>query len=238
MSPTLIAMALGAAGALMLDPQQGRRRRALLRDKMVRGMREGREFSDAAAKDLRARAEGTAAQLRAWRGGPVTDDVLTARVRAKLGRCVSHPGAIHVAGREGIVTLTGDVLAAEHPSLIRTLRSVRGVRDLDDRLDVHTSAERVSSLQGGVAPASQRFELMQSSWSPGTRVMVGGAGALLVVYALARGGALGIAAIAGGAALLARAKANQPLREVMRAGREKVSQAAPELSERVASMTR
>ena len=60
MPPLLLALALGATGAFLLDPQQGRRRRALLRDKVTRTVNEGREFADAAAKDLRYRAQGIA----------------------------------------------------------------------------------------------------------------------------------------------------------------------------------
>jgi hypothetical protein len=217
MLPIFTAIALGAAGAFMLDPQQGRRRRALLRDKVLRNMREAREFGDAAAKDLRARGEGLSrqmrAQTRALRGGAVGDDVLVARVRAKLGRYVSHPHAIRVTAQDGFVTLDGDVLAAEHGRLLRATHDVSGVRDMADRLDVHASAEGVSALQGGIAPPGERSALRQARWSPGTRALAGGAGAILVTYALLRGGLRGVLAIAGGAALMARAKANRPLLE-------------------------
>jgi hypothetical protein len=92
---------------------------------------------------------------------------------------------------------------------------VSGVSDLDDRLDVHQAPEGVSALQGGVTPSGQPLEILQARWAPGTRALVGGAGGLLVLYALARGGVGGVAAIAGGIALLARAKANRPLSELM-----------------------
>lgn len=215
MPPILLGIALGAGAAFLLDPRQGRRRRALIRDRLVRTTREAREFGDAAAKDLRARARGLSSRVRLQgdmlRGGPVTDDVLVERVRAKLGRYVSHPHAIRVTARNGYVTVTGDILASEHGKLLQALRLVRGVRDCADRLDVHASAEGVSALQGGVPAPGQPLEILQARWSPGTRALVGGAGALLSLYALARGGVTGIAALAGGAALMARAKANRPL---------------------------
>ena len=90
------------------------------------------------------------------------------------------------------------------------------MKDVDDRLDVHPSAEGISALQGGTPRSGAPIDLLQSRWAPGTRAVAGGAGALLVVYGIARGGAAGVAAVAGGAALLARAKANRPLKEVMR----------------------
>jgi hypothetical protein len=192
MSPILTGIALGVAGAFVFDPQQGRRRRALLRDKMVHSVRQGRDFADAASQDLRARAQGAAARMRTLRGEPITDGVLVSRVRAKLGRYVSHRRAIHVTAQGGVVTLTGDVIASEHNGLVRALRLVPGVQDLDDRLDVHPSAEGVSSLQGGTPPSGERLELLQARWAPGTRAVVGGAGALLILYALARGGVRGV----------------------------------------------
>lgn len=216
MPAILIAVALGAAGAFMLDPQQGRRRRVLVRDRISRGLREGREFGEAAARDLRARAQGVAAQARALRGGPVSDDVLLGRLRARLGRYVSHPRAVRVKARDGSVTLAGDVLASEHLALVRALRLVSGVKDVEDRLDVHPSAEGISALQGGTPASGEPIELLQSRWAPGTRALVGGVGTVLVLYGLARGGVRGVAALAGGAALLARAKANRPLKQVMR----------------------
>lgn len=219
MLPILTAIALGAAGAFMLDPQQGRRRRALLRDKAVRNLREARAFRDAAAKDLRAHAQGAAAHLRALRRGPggvpLTDEVLHDRIRAKLGRYASHPHAIHVSAQNGYVTLSGDILVAEHGALLRAVHAVRGVRDIADRLDVHPGAEGVSALQGGITPPGERWELLQSKWSPGTRALAGGAGAILVTYAFLRGGLRGLLAIAGGGTLLARARINRPLLKIM-----------------------
>ena len=215
MPPIFLGLALGAGAAFLLDPRQGRRRRALIRDRMVRTTREAREFRDAAVKDLGARARGLSSQLRlqgqALRGKPVTDDVLVQRVRARLGRYVSHPHAIRVVAQNGYVTLSGDILASEHGKLLQALRRVGGVRDCADRLDVHASAEGISALQGGTPAPGQPLEVLQSRWSPGTRAIVGGAGALLSLYALARGGVLGVTALAGGAALMARAKANRPL---------------------------
>jgi hypothetical protein len=211
MSPLLVGVALGATSAFMLDPQQGRRRRALVRDKVVHGVHEGREFADAASKDLRYRAQGIAARARSLRGVATPDEILVERVRAKLGRWVSHPGAIEVTAREGRVVLTGDILASEQAELFDAVRSVRGVAHVDNQLTAHQSAEGVSALQGGSEPDRERWELAQDIWSPGVRALTGAAGALLLLYAVSRGGFAGIAALAVGAALLGRASANRPL---------------------------
>jgi len=216
MPPLLLGIALGAAGAFLLDPQQGRRRRALLRDKMDRGIHETREFADAASLDLRQRARGLAAHAKSLRGGRAPDDVLVERVRAKLGRYSSHPGAITVTAHNGHLALTGDILAEEQERLFDAVRSVRGAEHVDNQLTAYQSAQGVSSLQGGSAPDLERPELLRESWTPGVRLMSGGAGALLVLYALSRGGLTALGALAAGAALVARAGANRPLGGVRR----------------------
>src|SRR5512138_242543 len=108
MSPLLLGITLGAAGAFLYDPEQGRRRRALLRDKLGRTVNEGREFADAASRDLRQRAQGIASHVKGMRGGAASDDVLVQRVRAKLGRYCSHSRAVEVSVQQGRVILTGD----------------------------------------------------------------------------------------------------------------------------------
>ena len=55
---------LGALTMYIFDPEQGRRRRALARDKMVRAKNEAADFVEGTAKDLRNRAQGLAAETR------------------------------------------------------------------------------------------------------------------------------------------------------------------------------
>jgi hypothetical protein len=171
---------------------------------MVRGIKESREFADAAGKDLRARAEGVAARAQRLRGRPVSDDVLCARVRAKIGRYSSHPGAIEVAALDGRVVLTGDILAREVPAVVAMARTVPGVQHVDRQLTVHESAEHVSALQGaGTGPHGEPWEVLEDTWTPGVRALVGGAGVLSALYALARGGFGALVPLAVGGALLA-----------------------------------
>jgi osmotically-inducible protein OsmY len=63
------------------------------------------------------------------------DDVIAERVRSELGRVVSQPGAVVVAVEDGVVTLSGEVPAPEREDLIAVTRWVRGVRDLEDKLE-------------------------------------------------------------------------------------------------------
>jgi len=211
MSPLLVGAALGATSAFILDPQQGRRRRALVRDKVVSGLNDSRRFADAARKDLRWRAQGIAARARSLRGGPVTDEVLCARVLSKLGRYSSHPGAIEVTALDGRVVLTGDVLEREVDLLVDAARSVPGVQHLENQLRVHETAEHVSALQGpGTGPHGEPWEVFEETWTPGVRALVGGAGAVSLLYAVARGGIAALVPLAVGAALLACAVKASP----------------------------
>jgi hypothetical protein len=75
------------------------------------------------------------------------DQILEERTRSALGRYVAHAGAIQVTVRDGAVHLEGPVLASEADRVRRIVRRVRGVRQLDDRLEVHERPD-VPSLQG------------------------------------------------------------------------------------------
>ena len=109
-----LTAAAGAAGMFLFDPQQGPRRRAMLRDQAVRRYGEACEFMDVASRDLRHRARGTAAAFRALTDRrPISDTQLVARVRSRLGRYSSHPRAIEVSAHGGTVVLSGPILAAE-----------------------------------------------------------------------------------------------------------------------------
>ncbi len=157
---TFIAGALLGAGIMyLLDPDRGRRRRALVKDQLEHG---GRKLADSAvgrAEHVRNRAKGLAheakQQLREDEE-QVDDATLEARVRAALGREVSNPGAIHVTAYNGRITVTGKALASESDNVVRTIRAVRGVDRVDNFLEVHESAEGVSALQGAANRAPEQ----------------------------------------------------------------------------------
>ena len=60
MDKFLLGVAVGALAMLIMDPQQGRRRRALARDKMVHYGKEVGDFAARTSKDLSNRAYGLA----------------------------------------------------------------------------------------------------------------------------------------------------------------------------------
>jgi uncharacterized membrane protein len=140
----------------------------------------------------------------------VADEVLVERVRAKLGRIVSHPHAIRVTSSDQRVTVSGPILKREARTLIRTAERVRGVCEVIDELEVHDQADGVPSLQGGRAPRGDRPDVLQQHWAPTTRLLVGTAGAGLMIAGALRRDARGSIAALLGSSLMARAGANVP----------------------------
>jgi uncharacterized membrane protein len=214
------AIALGAGVMYLADPDRGNRRRALVRDKMVRGLHELQCVADKGVRDLRNRAIGIISEGRASiRRADVDDPVLEERVRARLGRAVSHPGSIDVRAQNGKVTLSGPVLEAEADTLIDEVCGVRGVNELENRLELHKRAEDIPGLQGGggARRGSRRPDFMQNNWAPATRLLLGGAGLLALGSSLRRG-ILGVPLGLGGGALLLRALTNIPIAQLAGAG--------------------
>src|SRR5690606_24938145 len=93
----LAGAGLGAGLMYLLDPDTGRRRRALTRDRLVHATHVAGHAAGAAGRDLAHRAAGAAARIRGRvKHEEVDDTVLVERVRARLGHLVSHPGALEV----------------------------------------------------------------------------------------------------------------------------------------------
>ena len=100
-------------------------------------------------QDLMNRGRGaayeTSRRFSASRGGPVSAEQLLQRVRSEIGHAVSHAGAIQVmADGDGVVTLTGRVLASEVDPLLTTVNKTPGVCQLINRLDVQDTVEGVT----------------------------------------------------------------------------------------------
>lgn len=208
-------MALGVGLMYLLDPDRGTRRRALLRDRTVHTRRKVADGIAVTARDVRNRSQGAVASVRSRiRREQVGDEILEQRVRAELGRVVSHPGAINVTTHDGRVTLGGPVLADELDALLSRVRRVRGVDEVINELEVHETAGSVPALQGEGRPRGARPELLQENWSPTMRLAAGAVGALLAYQGARRRGLVGSALGAAGLGVLARAVANQPMRQL------------------------
>jgi uncharacterized membrane protein len=208
-------LGVGAGLAYLLDPDRGARRRALVRDKLTRAARRQGEVFEKGARDLSHRTSGLVARVSgsARRREDVDDAVLVERVRAKLGRYVSHPGSIDIEAHEGRITVKGPIFADEIDAALHAIRRVPGVQSVESDLEPHETAENVPGLQGAARPQPRSLPL-RDNWPPAIRVLATAGGASLGLYGLIRGGfGGGVAAVTGGALLL-RGTTNKPVRQL------------------------
>jgi uncharacterized membrane protein len=153
-----------------------------------------------------------------FRREKISDDVIAERVRARIGRSVSHPHAISVTVNDGHVTMSGPVLAREAHRLLSGVSSTPGVKGVENVLTVHTEAENISSLQGGRPRTGDRFALMQTNWSPTARLIAGGVGAALMANCLARRDLISAALGTVGFGLFMRSATNLEMKTILGVG--------------------
>lgn len=204
-------LGLGTGLMYLLDPDRGRRRRALLRDKGAWAARKTGDCIRVTARDLRNRTQGI---THLHSSEPVDDRKLAERVRSKLGRVVSHPSAIQVDAQNGAVTLSGPILVEEMPELLSCVNGVRGVNQVINNLEAHEQADNHPALQGGRERQGAHFEFFQENWSPAARVLAGAAGASLAAYGGVRRDALGAGLGTAGLLLLTRGITNTGMKRL------------------------
>jgi len=135
----LLGILIGATLMYILDPDRGRRRRALIRDRMVHGKHGVGELGGevvSRARHMRNRAKGALIETRSrLRREEVEDPVLEGRVRAALGRLASDPSAIRVSAENGRVTLRGTAPETEVERIAERVQEIPGVHDVINRLE-------------------------------------------------------------------------------------------------------
>ncbi|HEX8522186.1 MAG TPA: SRPBCC family protein [Tepidisphaeraceae bacterium] len=195
-----------------MDPRLGRRRRAVLRDKSISKWRRLQRTLDKTARDASHRAQGLYARAAHRWDEPdePRDDVLLARVRSKLGRYVSHAHAIGVFVEAGDVTLTGPILKDEVQGLMKAIRGIPGVKNVDAILEVRRHSGRTPALQGGEPQSGPVSSVNQEHWDLTTRAALATAGGLVATCGFANGSLPGAVLTFTGAALAARAITNLP----------------------------
>jgi len=200
---------LGAALMYVLDPDRGHRRRALLRDQLTHTANKTSDAIGATSRDVSHRVRGVIAEATSRIGSEqASDETIRARVRSEMGRVVSHPSSIIATVHDGRVILSGPILAREVEPLLDCVRSVRGVRDVESRLEVYATADNIPGLQGGRLRERRRSAWGQENWTPTTRVLIGAAGGALALYGARREDTLGAALGLVGLSLLTRASSN------------------------------
>jgi hypothetical protein len=206
---------LGAGLGYFLDPRTGATRRARFRDRAVHQRAKAGRFLDGVRADLEERSHGLVPRLRHLvrldARDRVEDRVLVERVRAKLGKHVTHPGSIRVEAASGRITLSGPIFAAEAREAVRVARSVPGVLAVDNHLEAHPDAAGVPGLQGRSQRSHEKPEVLRDYWSPALRLFACGLGGGMLLLGMRRGAASDIPFMIGGAALFLRGWVNRPL---------------------------
>lgn len=205
----LLGIGAGLAAMYLFDPARGRGRRILLEQRTAKELRHGRSIIGKASRDLINRASGVLAEATT-RSGEVADDILEARVRSAIGRVVSHPRAVTVSCDEGMVTLSGHVLAHEAEALLATTNRIRGVKEVNSALEIHQGASHVPSLQG--RGRTSGTGLLARASAPGPRLALIVSGLALGFYGLIKRGVSGYFAVGAGALLVSSAKWPSPAR--------------------------
>lgn len=165
---------LGAGLMYLLDPDGGGRRRALARDKCVHSLKVSGKALRKTSIDLGNRTRGLVAEASSLLHGSSADDrKLEGRVRSKLGRHVSQPSAIQVQCEDGRVVLSGPVLSSEADKLLSKLKRIKGIHEVENRLELHDDAEDLPSNGSRISPKAAALGL-------------GGVGALAGLGLLAR----------------------------------------------------
>jgi hypothetical protein len=194
-------LGLGAGLMYSFDPNEGRRRRAVMSDQFVHAVRAFDRMVGSTSRGIRNQVRGLRA--RAWLlpktllEGHVSDEKLAERVRSKIDRSISHPASIDVTARQGHVALQGPIVREEAGDLLAAVLSVAGVRDLEDRLEVYEDHEAMAQPDGDTGHARRKRAMSTPEWSPTACLLVGSAGgALLLAGARRHGlGRLGLATL-------------------------------------------
>jgi osmotically-inducible protein OsmY len=139
----------GMVTEYLLDPERGKARRTRMRDRTTHRAHDVNDGLHGLSHDISNRGRGMAMAARYRITGRSADDaVLHDRVRAELGRLVSHPHAIQVRVDGRSVTLIGDVLADEEKLARHAIKRIPGVQKVDAQWTVHEEAGNVPTLQG------------------------------------------------------------------------------------------
>ena len=203
------AAGVGAGLMYLFDPDRGKRRRALISNKMTHAAKIASDVSGKTSRDFRNRFEGAIAELESLlEHAEVSDDVLRARVRSKLGRFVSHPSAIEVKADRGLIVLSGPILAKEEHPLLEAVSRVPGVKNIENLLELHEEAGDIPALQGGRPRQGELLDVLKTNWSPSTRLVATLAGGALALYGAKQRGLFGSAVGSLGLGVVMRALTN------------------------------
>lgn len=149
--PLVAGVAAGAAGAYFLDPEQGKRRRHIARDKAAMLVRRGSAEAQRKARYASGKAAGTVQEATPSSRDPgrdLNDPALARKVESELFRDADAPkGKVDVNVENGIVYLRGEVDSpGQAGALTQAARRIEGVEEVQSLL--HLPNEPAKSKDG------------------------------------------------------------------------------------------
>ena len=177
-SKTMGAATVGGLLVYFLDPDTGKRRRALVKDRSESLVKDADRAIGKASRDLSNRARGAVAEARSRLSlRDVSDEVL-------VGRVCSFPHLVEVSARNGVIRLRGVALESEHDDFISAISSLRHVSSVRNEIKTYKSPRDIPGVQQGTT----RRKEPAAGWTPAARLGMGVAGAGLALFAGARRG--------------------------------------------------
>jgi len=177
----LLGAGLGIAAAFLFDPNRGPQRRAAAREKFVNGRRLLSEASGRTWEKLTKKAKGIFLGVTAnLRLNDWDDEIVTERVRSRVGRVVRHPRALRVSARNGRIVLMGPILKGDLESVLHVACQVKGVQMIDNQMEIYDESGEVPGLQESKR-RSRQMERRLSPWSPSVRFLVATVGFSMII---------------------------------------------------------
>lgn len=198
-------LGVGAGLMYLLDPDKGRYRRSLMRDKAVHALNQWDTSIERKSHDLSNRAFGMLSEARYLvRPDAVEDGILEQRVRAEMGHTILHSHGIEVTADAGRVVLRGTIMADAVPELITRIESVRGVTRVVNLLTALHTPEEAEAQPMPVACLRLAAATTQMTMGPTTRMLTGALGGFFVMKAAKRHDFLGSVLNLAGVGLIGR----------------------------------
>jgi uncharacterized membrane protein len=212
----LLGAGWGAGLMYFFDPEKGKQRRSLISDQMAKVQKNADDAVEIGVRDLQNRLRGITVETSArFSKGQTSDWVLSERVRSKLSFLTQHPGAIETQVQNSTLFLNGDILQDDLDRVIEGISEVRGIRNIENRLNVYDDPGNIPSLQEDNGP--MRPELRPGQWSPSTRLLAG-IGSMYFLLRGQKGGLFGPLYTLGGLGLGIRALANMNFSQMLGLG--------------------
>ncbi|GEM_PF-6581081 len=192
----------GAVAVRLLTPEPPASRPERFRaGKLAAGSRPGVDARETLAKTQSLLREIRSLVLHV----DIPDDLLEAKLKAKIARQSRHPERIKVQVAAGKVVLEGSATAQESRDLVESISLIRGVKSVEDRFEPAPEEARAESRTPAENPAP-RFQSsglpQPASYPPAIAILAAIGGLSLVSQGYRNRGPSGAALVAAGAALI------------------------------------